>query len=202
MNGYYCVLCDVSVFFEDEQSSKKYSWHLVGVLDYRKEERQFLVQKVKQSSDQRDEDGNPIINKRWKKSTFPDGFFDRFLLSLSLLLLIMCVRSVTDVNSLQGGSKYWVPRIRLWFSAEDPRVFVERISFALRLREDAETQLMYDFSVDLMPIWKGNPSLSADSLQRIKRLALSSRSIPPEMSVKTSFCSCLVLFLCFFFFFF
>ncbi|KAM6927306.1 LOW QUALITY PROTEIN: dynein axonemal heavy chain 1 [Xenentodon cancila] len=97
---------------DQESSFPKYSWHLVGVLDYRKEKRQYLVQKVKQSSGRRDKDGNPGIDKR-------------------------------EVNSLQGPCA-WIPRIRLCFTAENPRVFAERIFFAVRLREEAEVRLLVE----------------------------------------------------------
>lgn len=36
---------------------------------------------------------------------------------------------------------YWVPRIRLMFSAEDPRVFANRISYAYKLRQNTEALL-------------------------------------------------------------
>ncbi|KAM9856968.1 dynein axonemal heavy chain 1 [Aulostomus maculatus] len=74
---------------------------------------------------------------------------------------------------LKTSSKHWVPRIRLLFNAEDPRVFVQRIQFALHFREETETLLLHHLSVDCMPIWKGTPSLEARSLQNIKRYALS-----------------------------
>lgn len=71
------------------------------------------------------------------------------------------------------GPKYWVPRIRLLFSAEDPRVFVERIQFALHCRENTEAQLFYHLSVECMPIWKGIPSLDTQSIERIKKYVFS-----------------------------
>lgn len=36
---------------------------------------------------------------------------------------------------------YWVPRIRLLFSAEDPRVFANRVSYAYKLRQNTEALL-------------------------------------------------------------
>lgn len=85
----------------------------------------------------------------------------------------MLSTSVNFMNTVLAGTKYWVPRIRLLFSAEDPRVFVERIKFALRARENTEALLLYHLSVDCMPIWRGTPSLDAESLQCIKKYALS-----------------------------
>ncbi|XP_030585284.1 LOW QUALITY PROTEIN: dynein heavy chain 1, axonemal-like [Archocentrus centrarchus] len=135
----------------DDPSSTplKYSWHLVGVLDYSKEKCQYLVQKVHHDSRETDEKGSPVMNDEHKTSTFP------------------------GTNSLVAGSKYWVPRIRLLFCAEDPRIFVERIQFALQYRKETEALLLYHLSVDCMPICRRTPSLNTGSLQSIKRHALS-----------------------------
>uniref|UniRef100_A0A3Q1BMP6 Uncharacterized protein n=1 Tax=Amphiprion ocellaris TaxID=80972 RepID=A0A3Q1BMP6_AMPOC len=130
------------------------SWHVVGVLDYSKEKCQYLVQKVHQSTRQADENENP--NKKHTKGMSP----------------------------LVAGSKYWVPRIRLLFSAEDPLVFVERIQFALRYRENTEALIFYQLSVDCMPIWPGAPSLSTVSLEHMKRLALSAPGLSLEKCIE------------------
>ncbi|XP_040889376.1 dynein heavy chain 1, axonemal [Toxotes jaculatrix] len=82
------------------------------------------------------------------------------------------------------GTKYWVPRIRLLFFAEDPRVFVERIQSALCLRENTEALIFYHLSVDCMPIWKGTPSLDTHSLQRMKKHALSTPGLRLEILEK------------------
>lgn len=88
--------------------------------------------------------------------------------------------AVTEMNSLHGGSKHWVPRIRLLFKAEDPRVFAERIHFALRLRKNAEKQLLWDLTVDCMPIQPGDMSLCEDSLHRIRTSVQSARGFEPR----------------------
>uniref|UniRef100_A0A3Q3EEV5 Uncharacterized protein n=1 Tax=Labrus bergylta TaxID=56723 RepID=A0A3Q3EEV5_9LABR len=64
-----------------------------------------------------------------------------------------------EVNTLQTDTGHWVPRIRLLFIAEDPRVFVERIQFALRLRDKVEALIFYHLTVDCMPTWSETPSL-------------------------------------------
>ncbi|XP_078019489.1 dynein axonemal heavy chain 1 [Epinephelus lanceolatus] len=87
------------------------------------------------------------------------------------------VQKVQQKSKLTAGTKLWVPRIRLLFTAEDPRVFVERIQFALDRRKETEALLFYNLSVDCMPIWRGTPSLDAHSLQRIKRHTLSTPGI-------------------------
>ncbi|XP_030213444.1 dynein heavy chain 1, axonemal [Gadus morhua] len=76
---------------------------------------------------------------------------------------------------LPGGG-FWVPRIRLLFSAEDPRGFAERVQWAQRAREKAEAMILYGLSVDCMPVWSGTggtPSLDAATLQHISADALS-----------------------------
>uniref|UniRef100_A0A672JDT6 Uncharacterized protein n=1 Tax=Salarias fasciatus TaxID=181472 RepID=A0A672JDT6_SALFA len=78
--------------------------------------------------------------------------------------------------------KHWIPRIRLYFCAEDPRIFVERIQFALRYRKNAEALCLYRLSVLCMPSCPGSPSLSTDSLQQIKRLVLSTPGLRPKIS--------------------
>ncbi|XP_047204788.1 dynein axonemal heavy chain 1 isoform X4 [Girardinichthys multiradiatus] len=131
-----------ALLLKDDSGSPcpEYSWHLVGVLDYSKEKCQYLVQKALHYSNKKDEEVKPIKKRGHKKK----------------------------MDLLHGGSEHWVPRIRLLFKAEDPRVFAERIEFAVRFRKRAEVQLLYSTSVDCMPIWEGNPSLSDDSLRRIK----------------------------------
>ncbi|KAL0978572.1 hypothetical protein UPYG_G00172390 [Umbra pygmaea] len=123
----------------------EYRWQLVGVLDYSQEKKLYLVQKSDKNGRVRDAQGKPILNGG-------QGTKGPFLL--------------TD-------NQYWVPRIRLLFSAEDPRLFSKRVQFAQRSRENTESLLLYHLSVDCMPMWSGNPSLSAQSLARIKQHALS-----------------------------
>lgn len=93
------------------------------------------------------------------------------MLSISLCCL--------GVNSMLAGTKYWVPKIRLLFSAENPHVFVERIKFALHLREKTEALILYNLTVDALPIWSGMPSLDTQSLQRIKA------RVGPRLKLKT-----------------
>lgn len=71
------------------------------------------------------------------------------------------------------GRAEWIPRIRLLFIAEDPRVFVERIKFALRWRESTEALILYHLSVDCMPKWDKAPVLDANMLGNIKKYALT-----------------------------
>lgn len=49
-------------------------------------------------------------------------------------------------------SQYWVPRIQLCFTAEDPRVFANRVEAAYNERKLVEAYLRYHFYIDAMPI--------------------------------------------------
>lgn len=71
------------------------------------------------------------------------------------------------------SNQYWVPRIRLQFCAEDPRIFAQRVQFAYRARHNTEALLLYHLSVDCMPVWSGTPTLHSTTLQHIKTLTIS-----------------------------
>ncbi|KAL6464354.1 hypothetical protein MHYP_G00266710 [Metynnis hypsauchen] len=71
------------------------------------------------------------------------------------------------------AGQFWVPRVRLMFLAEDPRLFAQRVQFACSFRRTTEALLLYHLSVDCMPSWSGTPTMPPTSLQHIKTLALS-----------------------------
>ncbi|KAM4613811.1 dynein axonemal heavy chain 1 [Polymixia lowei] len=125
----------------------EYSWCFVGVLDYSQEKGQYLVQKADKNGRVRDKQGKPILNRGHRK----EG----------------------GVTPMLTDTQYWVPRIRLLFSAEDPRVFAQRVQFAQRWRENTEALRLYRLSEDCRPVWSGMPSLHTQSIQRIKGHVLS-----------------------------
>ncbi|KAJ7998998.1 hypothetical protein DPEC_G00210820 [Dallia pectoralis] len=132
---------------EDPKSpTLEYRWQLVGVLDYNQEGKLYLVQKSDENARVTNAKGTPVL----KKGHTSKG---------GMLLLTAAL--------------YWVPRIRLLFGAEDPRLFSQRVQFAQRSRQNTEALLLYHLSVDCMPTWSGNPSLNTQSLVRIKEHALS-----------------------------
>lgn len=90
-------------------------------------------------------------------------------------------RRRSDVKCLQTGNRHWIPRIRLLFSAEDPRVFVRRIQFAMRLRANSEALILYNLTVDCMPIWDETPSIDPHCLRRIQRRALAGSGLKLDM---------------------
>ncbi|KAJ8259834.1 hypothetical protein GJAV_G00174010 [Gymnothorax javanicus] len=122
----------------------RYCWQPVGVLDYDPEKHLYLVHKADCSGRVRDVKGHPVI--------------------------IHGGQNVTD--ELQPG-QYWVPRIQVNFSAEDPRVFAQRVQWVQRSRERAEALLLYHRSVDCMPVWSGSPALDPACLSRVKERTLS-----------------------------
>ncbi|XP_006744052.2 dynein heavy chain 1, axonemal-like [Leptonychotes weddellii] len=130
---------------EDPKSPKlKYEWCSVGVLDYDKEKKLYLVHKTDQNGLVRDETGKRILNGGVTAEGRPP--------------LLTC--------------QYWVPRIQLLFCAEDPRVFTQRVVQANGLRKNTEALLLYHLYVDCMPS-EGRQLISEQSLSKIRQWAMS-----------------------------
>ncbi|KAG7477961.1 hypothetical protein MATL_G00075170 [Megalops atlanticus] len=146
---------DDKMAHEDPQSPElEYCWQSVGVLDFNTQKNLYLVHKADPVGRVRDDKGNPIIINGSQKNK--------------------------DVGELRPGL-YWVPRIRLNFSAEDPRVFVQRLLSAQRWRENTEALLLYHLSIDCMPVWSSSPSLHPGWLARIKQHALSTPGLRVQL---------------------
>ncbi|KAM4654602.1 LOW QUALITY PROTEIN: dynein axonemal heavy chain 1 [Amazona ochrocephala] len=129
---------------EDPKNPKLiYQWIDVGVLDYDKKTKLYLVHKTKNGM-VRNEEGRPILNGG--------------VTSEGRAPLLPC--------------QYWVPRVCLLFLAEDPRVFAQRVVSADKLRKKTEALLRYNLYVDCMPT-DGLNSISEESLQRVKFLAMN-----------------------------
>ncbi|XP_037386166.1 dynein axonemal heavy chain 1 isoform X5 [Talpa occidentalis] len=130
---------------EDPKSQKlNYAWCNVGVLDYDKEKKLYLVHKTDENGLVRDEMGKPILNGGITAEGRPP--------------LLLC--------------QYWVPRIQLLFCAEDPRVFTQRVVEAHALRKNTEALLLYNLYLDCMPS-EGQRVISEQSLSKIKQWAMS-----------------------------
>ena len=69
-------------------------------------------------------------------------------------------------------NQFWIPRIRLMFIAEDPRVFAERVADAFDSRRVCEAELRYHLYVDCMPM-DGVGELDQASLRRMLEWAQS-----------------------------
>ncbi|XP_053339456.1 dynein axonemal heavy chain 1 [Clarias gariepinus] len=128
---------------EQNTSTTEYTWQSVGVLDYCPEKKQYVVQKADENGCVRDSEGKPVLGGAQRRK-----------------------------EPLESN-QYWVPRIRLQFCAEDPHIFAQRVQFACQARRKAEALLLYNLSIDCMPMWSGGPAVQPTSLQRIKTLALS-----------------------------
>uniref|UniRef100_A0A672VF35 Dynein axonemal heavy chain 1 n=1 Tax=Strigops habroptila TaxID=2489341 RepID=A0A672VF35_STRHB len=128
---------------EDPKNPKLiYQWIDVGVLDYDKETKLYLVHKTDNGM-VRNEEGRPILNG----GITPEGRAP----------LLPC--------------QYWVPRVCLLFLAEDPRVFAQRVVSADNLRKKTQALLLYHLYVDCMPT-DGLNSISEKSLQEMSLLAM------------------------------
>ncbi|XP_066527086.1 dynein axonemal heavy chain 1 [Hoplias malabaricus] len=132
-----------TVLTEGRNLTPEYSWQSVGVLDYCPEKKMYLVQKADSNGRLRNSSGR---------------------LAMTGVL--------RNKGPLLDG-QLWVPRIRLMFLAEDPRIFAKRVQFAHNSRQTTEALLLYHLSVDCMPTWSGTPTLPSTSLQHIKTFALT-----------------------------
>ncbi|XP_073667291.1 dynein axonemal heavy chain 1 [Tursiops truncatus] len=144
----------------EEPKSQKltYKWCNVGVLDYDKEKKLYLVHKTNKDGLVRDEMGKPILNGGVTAEGRPP--------------LLFC--------------QYWVPRIQLLFCAEDPRVFTQRVVQANALRKNTEALLLYNLYVDCMPS-EGQRLISEQSLSKIKQWAMSTPRMRKGPSVLEHF---------------
>uniref|UniRef100_A0ABM5FKF8 Dynein axonemal heavy chain 1 isoform X2 n=1 Tax=Pogona vitticeps TaxID=103695 RepID=A0ABM5FKF8_9SAUR len=129
---------------EDPKSRKLiYKWIDVGVLDYDEKMKFYLVHKTNRMGLVRDDKGRCILN---------GGVTEE-----GRTPLMPC--------------QYWVPRVRLLFLAEDPRVFAQRVISANNLRKKTQALLLYNLYVDCMPV-DGMQSIEDKSLQRMKQMAM------------------------------
>nr|XP_034961987.1 dynein heavy chain 1, axonemal isoform X3 [Zootoca vivipara] len=129
---------------EDPKSRKLiYKWIDVGVLDYDEETKFYLVHKTNSLGLVRDAEGRRVLN-----GGMTEG---------GRAPLMPC--------------QYWVPRVRLLFLAEDPRVHAERVISANDMRKKTQALLLYNLYVDCMPL-DGMQNIEEKSLQRMKQMAM------------------------------
>ena len=72
--------------------------------------------------------------------------------------------------------QFWIPRVRLIFSAEDPVNFAQRVAEAFELRRKTEILLRYHLYIDCMPT-DGVPNLTPETIDRIVNWAKGVKSI-------------------------
>ncbi len=75
-----------------------------------------------------------------------------------------------------SAAAVWVPRVHLYFSAEDPFVFAKRFADASAGRARAESLLRYSLFIDSMPI-EDLPPISSEQANRMLSLALNSKKL-------------------------
>ncbi|XP_069792874.1 dynein axonemal heavy chain 1 isoform X2 [Narcine bancroftii] len=129
---------------DPKSDSLGYKWFFVGVLDYDKEKKLFLVQKANSYGLIRDEKNRRVVNG-----------------------------GITETGErLELPSQFWIPRVQLTFSAEDPVIFTKRVAQAHFLRQKTEALLLYNMYIDCMPI-DGLRFLDNKSLKNMKKWAFS-----------------------------
>ncbi|XP_075039903.1 dynein axonemal heavy chain 1 [Mixophyes fleayi] len=117
-----------------------YEWCNVGVLDYDQQRKLYLVHKS-------------TGIQRMSPTDSPGA-----------------QRCGASGSSTVASYQYWVPRIRLLFCAENPRVFAQRVVAANQLRKKTEALLLYNLYVDCMP---GNGrKITAETLSRMRQRLL------------------------------
>ena len=127
---------------DPKDPSIEYRWFDVGMLEYNPENDLYLVQKINQQGRVLDTKGKPIVNGGLQ----------------------------ADGTRLDTPSQYWVPRVRLMFSAEAPETFADRVEDAYMKRKETESLLRYNLYVDCMPM-EGVGELDAASLKRMTEWA-------------------------------
>ncbi|XP_032892704.1 dynein heavy chain 1, axonemal [Amblyraja radiata] len=129
---------------DPKSDSLGYRWFFVGVLDYDKERKLYLVQKANSYGLIRDEKNKVVVNG-----------------------------GITETGErLELPNQFWIPRVQLMFSAEDPVAFSKRVAHAHYLRQKTEALLLYNLYIDCMPV-DGLRFLDKKSLKKMKKWALS-----------------------------
>lgn len=90
-------------------------------------------------------------------------------LKFSLILFI----GHHEHHSSGSHGRYWIPRIQLYFLAEDPRVFADRVAKAYHDRKRTEAELRSALFIDCMPI-DGIGKLDDERVKRMIELAKTS----------------------------
>lgn len=91
-------------------------------------------------------------------------------------LIIVIIITVFPGTRVKASGQFWVPRIRLMFRAEDPRIFAERVAEAFESRHVFEAELRYNLYVDCMPM-DGVGELDQASLRRMVEWARTTPGI-------------------------
>ncbi|XP_059176982.1 dynein axonemal heavy chain 1-like [Physella acuta] len=132
-----------------------YSWYDVGVLGFNKDSHLYLVQICNKKGRVVDQDGKPVLN----------------------------TGIITNGQRVALPGQWWVPRIRLMFRAEDPRIFADRLASAFKARKICESELRYNLYIDCMPM-DGVGELDQASLKRMIEWAHSAPGIDKNKNLE------------------
>ena len=119
-----------------------YEWVDVGMLEYDQDKKLYLVKRVFVPNKIIDQKSNETLNRGDTSNGESDGRSDSCGSDSDGSEPNLNKTSCKVVESADG-IHYWVPRVRLMFVAEDPKVFAERVSNAYYLRENTEALLRY-----------------------------------------------------------
>ncbi|ESO89348.1 hypothetical protein LOTGIDRAFT_210379 [Lottia gigantea] len=93
------------------------------------------------------------------------------------------VESDENGEMVPSPSQYWIPRIRMMFTAEDPRLFARRVANAFELRRMCESELRYNLYIDCMPM-DGVGELDQASLKRMIEWAKGSPGLSKDKNIE------------------
>jgi hypothetical protein len=99
--------------------------------------------------------------------------------------------SITEHRTVDSHhSLYWIPRIQLYFLAEDPRRFADRVAKAYHDRKRTEAELRSALFIDCMPT-DGIGKLDDERIKRMIELAKTSAIMKTMLVIRLC---CMIVF--------
>ncbi|CAF1941259.1 unnamed protein product [Rotaria magnacalcarata] len=141
----------------------KFNWVNVSILDYDTEKQLWLV-----ATDEREHSVFDMYRPA-KRSRKPSDAIQRRQPSPEKLTTYDHI----DHHASGTHGRYWIPRIQLYFLAEDPRVFADRVTKAYHDRKRTEAELRSALFIDCMPI-DGIGKLDDERIKRMIELTKTS----------------------------
>ncbi|CAF4566002.1 unnamed protein product [Rotaria socialis] len=140
-----------------------FNWVNVSILDYDTEKQLWLV-----TTDEREHIVFDMYRPA-KQSRKPREAIERRQPSPEKLTTYDHI----DHHASGTHGRYWIPRIQLYFLAEDPRVFADRVTKAYHGRKRTEAELRSALFIDCMPI-DGIGKLDDERIKRMIELTKTS----------------------------
>ncbi|CAF4290444.1 unnamed protein product, partial [Rotaria sp. Silwood2] len=146
-----------------KDSSLHFNWRNVSIHDYDTEKQLWLI-----TTDDREHDVFDMYRPAKKSRKQIEDIEEK--------------RQRSDNSTSNGhgshrsrGShgRYWVPRVQLYFLAEDPRIFADRVAKAYRDRKRTEAELRSALFIDCMPV-DGIGKLDDERIKRMIELTKTS----------------------------